>query len=491
MQGGGGDPFNFDCPFGGYGGSFGESGGSDNGTPSPMSSFGGDSCNGFGGPNNEPPSQMSNLIGGDSVVGSFGGSNNGPPSLMSDFLGGASADDFGGSFGGSNAGPPSLMTNFFGGRDPFDDPFFTQPFGASMFQPSLFGPHTMDPFAGVRPPPLGFIENHHHQPPQPRLSGGPVIEEIIVLNDEEEGEVYQETRVILGEHGRSSSVVETEEAIAEERRITHMQNMNANAMVNNEQWQQQTQERRTRDMQNMDANAMVNNEQWQQQTQERRITNMQSMNANAVVNNEQWQQQTQESRITHLQSMNANAIMNNEQWQQQTQERRISHMQNMNANAMVNSGQWQPQNQDYSFQSSTVTYGAHDGNYYTSSTTRRTGSDGLTLEESKEANTVTSEAAHMISRGFHNQGHTVERTLNSNGRVSTNQILHNLNEDELASFEQSWSCNAGMHRQFPSLSGSLGGVVHREQPMLLPPTDPSPLMQEEGLTVTEEGLQRI
>ncbi|CAN7071239.1 unnamed protein product [Brassica oleracea var. botrytis] len=225
MQGGGGDPFNFNCPSGGFGGS---SGGPNNGPPSLMSSFGGDSFDGFGSPNNEPPSQMSNVLGGDSAD-SFGGSNN------------VSVDGFGGSFGGSNGDPPSLMSSFFGGRDPFDDPFFTEPFGGSMFQPSLFGPPTVDPFAGVRPPPLGFIENHHHQTPQPRLPGGPVIEEINVLDAEEEGEAYQEKSVILGKRGRSSSEVETEEAIAEERRITHMQNMNANAMVDNGQWQQQTQ----------------------------------------------------------------------------------------------------------------------------------------------------------------------------------------------------------------------------------------------------------
>ncbi|WZZ25326.1 hypothetical protein YC2023_008727 [Brassica napus] len=441
MQGGGGDPFNFNCPSGGFGGS---SGGPNNGPPSLMSSSGGDSFDGFGAPNNEPPSQMSNVLGGDSAD-SFGGSNNGPPSQMSNVLGGVSVDGFGGSFGGSNGDPPSLMSSFFGGRDPFDDPFFTEPFGGSMFQPSLFGPPTMDPFAGMLPPPLGFIENHHHQTPQPRLPGGPVIEEINVLDAEEEGEAYQEKSVILGKRGRSSSEVETEEAIAEERRITHMQNMNANAMVDNGQWQQQTQERRIRHRENMNEYAMVDNEQWRPQTQERRIAHMQNMNANAMENNGQWQPLTQ-----------------------------VRHMQNMNTNAMVNSGQWQPQTQGYSFQSSTVTYGGNDGNYYTSSTTRRTGSDGLTLEESKEANTATREAAHRISRGFHNKGHTVERTRNSDGRVGTNQILHNLNEDELAGFEQSWSSNAGMQMQFPSLSGSFGsGFVNREQPMLPPPTDPS------------------
>ncbi|KAL0688064.1 hypothetical protein Bca4012_087741 [Brassica carinata] len=411
MQGGGGDPFNFNCPSGGFGGS-------------------------SGGLNNGP--RMSNVLGGDSAD-SFGGSNNGPPSQMSNVLGGVSVDGFGGSL-------VDLM-------------------------PSLFGPPTVDPFAGVRPPPLGFIENHHHQTPQPRLPGGPVIEEINVLDAEEEGEAYQEKSVILGKRGRSSSEVETEEAIAEERRITHMQNMNANAMVDNGQWQQQTQERRITHMQNMNANAMVDNEQWQPQTQERRIAHMQNMNANAMENNGQWQPLTQERRFTHRQNMNANAMVTYEQWQPQTQ---VRHMQNMNTNAMVNSGQWQPQTQGYSFQSSTVTYGGNDGNYYTSSTTRRTGSDGLTLEESKEANTATREAAHRISRGFHNKGHTVERTRNSDGRVGTNQILHNLNEDELAGFEQSWSSNAGMQMQFPSLSGSFGsGFVNREQPMLPPPTDPS------------------
>ncbi|CAF2149232.1 unnamed protein product [Brassica napus] len=337
---------------------------------------------------------MSNVFGGDAFDG-FG-----------DSFGGSNGDPFGGSFGGSNG-------------DPFDDPFFTQPFGGNMFQPSLFGPPTTDPFAGVRPPPLGFIENHHHQPPQPRLPGGAFIEELNVLDAEEEGVAYQEKSVILGKRGRSSSEVETEKDIAEERRITHMQNMH--------------------------ANARVDNGQWQQQTQERRITNMHNMHANAMVTYEQWQPQTQ-----------------------------VRHMQNMNTNAMVNSGQWQPQTQGYNFQSSTVTYGGHDGNYYTSSTTRRTGSDGLTLEESKEANTATREAAHRISRGFHNRGHTVERTRNSDGRVGTNQILHNLNEDELAGFEQSWSSNAGMQMQFPSRSGSFGsGFVNREQPMLPPPTDPS------------------
>ncbi|EOA15563.1 hypothetical protein CARUB_v10005207mg [Capsella rubella] len=303
--------------------------------------------------------------------GPFGGFGGGP-------FGGFGGGSFGG-FGGGPLGPPNLMSGLFGGRDPFDDPFFTQPFGGGgMFPSNFFGP-SMNPFAEM-PRPSGFLLNN--QPPAPRISRGPIIEEIDSDDEKEEGE---EGRTSLGKHGRSSSEAETEDARVEERRNRHLQNMNANA------------------------------------------------------------------------------------------ERRNTQVQNMNVNAMVNNGQWQPQTGSYSFHSSTVTYGGQNGNYYTSSKTRRTGSDGLTLEESREANTATREASHRISRGLHNKGHTVARRLNSDGRVDTTQTLHNLNEDELAGFEQTWSGNARRQMLLPGRSGSFGsGLVNREQPMLLPSTDPSP-----------------
>ncbi|CAD6341271.1 unnamed protein product [Miscanthus lutarioriparius] len=97
-----------------------------------------------------------------------------------------------------------------------------------------------------------------------------------------------------------------------------------------------------------------------------------------------------------------------------------------------------PQPQTFMFQSSTVTYGGPNGACYTSSTTRRTGADGITLEESKEADTTTGKASHRISRGIGSKGHSLARNLNSDGRVNTLQTLHNLNEDELAGFEESW-----------------------------------------------------
>ncbi|XP_078161368.1 uncharacterized protein LOC144556795 isoform X2 [Carex rostrata] len=105
----------------------------------------------------------------------------------------------------------------------------------------------------------------------------------------------------------------------------------------------------------------------------------------------------------------------------------------------------QPRARSYSFQSSRVTYGGVNGAYYNSSTTRRSGSDGISMEESREADTTTGKATHRVSRGIHDKGHSVTRRLNSDGRVDTAQMLHNLEEDELPKFEENWRGNARQH----------------------------------------------
>nr|DAD18702.1 TPA_asm: hypothetical protein HUJ06_020165 [Nelumbo nucifera] len=87
-----------------------------------------------------------------------------------------------------------------------------------------------------------------------------------------------------------------------------------------------------------------------------------------------------------------------------------------------------PQVRSYSFHSSSVTYAGANGAYYTSSTTRRAGTDGVTLEENREADKTTGQATHKISRGLHGKGHSITRKLNSDGKVDTMQTLHNLNE---------------------------------------------------------------
>ncbi|XP_011090624.1 uncharacterized protein LOC105171251 isoform X2 [Sesamum indicum] len=118
-----------------------------------------------------------------------------------------------------------------------------------------------------------------------------------------------------------------------------------------------------------------------------------------------------------------------------------------------------------------VTYGGINGAYYTATTTRTTGSDGVTLEESKQADRTTGQATHRISRGIQDKGHSVTRKLDSDGKVNTMQTLHNLNEDELLGFEQAWRGNTDRlshgdrfdfpgksDRRWPWSTGSLGRI---------------------------------
>ncbi|KAG5060722.1 hypothetical protein JHK87_001751 [Glycine soja] len=101
----------------------------------------------------------------------------------------------------------------------------------------------------------------------------------------------------------------------------------------------------------------------------------------------------------------------------------------------------EPKARKFSFQTSRVTYGGIDGAYYTSTRIRRMGANGEVMEENKEADTTTGQASHRITRGIHDKGHSVLRKLDSDGKVDTTQTLHNLNEDELAGFEEAWKGN--------------------------------------------------
>ncbi|XP_050227497.1 uncharacterized protein LOC126677089 [Mercurialis annua] len=141
----------------------------------------------------------------------------------------------------------------------------------------------------------------------------------------------------------------------------------------------------------------------------------------------------------------------------EAQERKSKHVQYRNSHNRFNGNErlLQPQTQSFTFQSSTVTYGGADGAYYTSSKTRRSGSDGVTIEESKEADSIAREASHRISRGLHNKGHTVARKLNSDGKVDTMQTLHNLHEDELTGFEEAWKGKA--RHSLPGWDGNFSG----------------------------------
>jgi hypothetical protein len=282
-------------------------------------------------------------------------------------------------------GGRGFMPGFFGGRDPFDDPFFTQPFGGGMFQSNFFA-SAGNSFPGMHP--TEFIE-HHRPPPHPRepRRTGPVIEE---LNSDDEEEADKQKKENNRKHGRSSKqpyVEDPDEQVEERRSKKHLQYMNNPSRVN--------------DMQ------------------------------------------------PHTHNMNNPNRINDIQLQLQP------HTQNMNNPSRVNDMQPRHQGHSLTFQSSTVLYGGANGACYTSSNIRRTGTDGVTFEESKEADIASGQASHRISRALHRKGHSLERKLNSDGRVDSRETLHNLNQDELAGFEEVWNGKARKH--LPGRTGSFGG----------------------------------
>ncbi|XP_031269749.1 uncharacterized protein LOC116128189 isoform X2 [Pistacia vera] len=216
----------------------------------------------------------------------------------------------------------SMMPSLFRGRDPFDDPFFTRPFGFS--EPSMFGQRTSSRNA-----------------PQTNEAKGIVIEE---LNSDEEGE--KEEDIGSGDEKDNHKI---RSGSSKEPFVEHPDDVDAD-------------ERKSKSV----------------------------------------------NHINHHNKVEGT----------------------------------QSQAHSSSFQTCRVTYGGVDGAYYTSTRTRRAGNDGMVLEESKEADTTTGQATHRISKGIHDKGHSVTRKLNADGKVDAVQTLHNLNEDELAGFEESWRGNA-------------------------------------------------
>ncbi|KAE8662705.1 hypothetical protein F3Y22_tig00113156pilonHSYRG00080 [Hibiscus syriacus] len=258
---------------------------------------------------------------------------------------------FGGDPFGGFGGPRSLLSGFFGGRDPFDDPFFTRPFGG-MLESSLFGPD-QSPFMDMHP--TGFIE---HQAPEPKRPRGPIIEEL--NSDDEKEEPDSGMKGNPRKHGRSEAKPYVE------------------------------------------------------------------------VPDDEAEQSVRRNRP--LQSMNA-------------------------YNSSYHRQQQQPQTHSFTFQSSTVTYGGANGAYYTSSKTRKTGSDGISFEESKEADIASGQASHRVSRGLHDKGHSVMRKLNS--------------DDELTGFEETWNGKAQKH--LPGWSESFIGhdTIAGQRGWALPSTEHS------------------
>ncbi|KAI4311674.1 hypothetical protein MLD38_036551 [Melastoma candidum] len=107
----------------------------------------------------------------------------------------------------------SLVSTFFEGRDPFDNPFFTNPFGG-MFESNFFGARG-SPLMDMLPPPT-MIVNHSRAPERT----GPIIEEL--NSDEEKEESGDNRKENPRKHGRSSWGPDPEDADNEVRRSKYV-----------------------------------------------------------------------------------------------------------------------------------------------------------------------------------------------------------------------------------------------------------------------------
>ncbi|XP_031125708.1 uncharacterized protein LOC116028055 [Ipomoea triloba] len=293
---------------------------------------------------------------------------------------------FGNPFGGFGA-HRSLMSSFFGGRDPFDDPFFTQPFGG-LFESSFVGPNIGPNLPGF--PNSGIFGPNGSQFMGPRLAGFP-------------------GSGVFGPNG--SQFIDSRPTGFLEQQQLPQRTASRGPIIEELDSDDETEEKEEKERTSKEGNPRKHGR----------------LSGEPFV--EDPDDETEERRRKQIHYGN------------EFGQRQMQHFQP------------QPQGQSFTFQSSTVTYGGANGAYYTSSRTRRTGSDGLAFEESKEANSATGQARHKISRGIHDKGHSVMRKLNPDGRVDTMQTLHNLNEDELPSFEEDWKGKAKMH--LPSWSQGL------------------------------------
>jgi hypothetical protein len=92
----------------------------------------------------------------------------------------------------------------------------------------------------------------------------------------------------------------------------------------------------------------------------------------------------------------------------------------------------------FSFQSSSVSYGGPNGTYYSSSAARRMGPDGVIEEQFQEKDSSSGQELKRHSRGLGVKGRSITRKRTSEGREQTLETLHNLQEDEVPTFEQNW-----------------------------------------------------
>lgn len=122
--------------------------------------------------------------------------------------------------------------------------------------------------------------------------------------------------------------------------------------------------------------------------------------------------------------------------------------------------------QSFCYQSSTVS--GPGGAYYTSSSAKRTGPNGLTEEGHYEKDSVAGTESRRVAQALGEKMHAVSRKRNSDGRENTIETLHNLTEGEAVKFDEACESHGGSSIRRPTnslrmLEGNREGSSGRSQ----------------------------
>eukprot|EP01018_Ginkgo_biloba_P038010 Gb_12064 [translate_table: standard] len=130
--------------------------------------------------------------------------------------------------------------------------------------------------------------------------------------------------------------------------------------------------------------------------------------------------------------------------------------------------QSRPQHTSQSFSYQSSTFSGPGGAYYSSSSKRRANSNGVVEEEHHEKDSSAGTENINVARAIGDKMHAISRKRNAEGRENTLETLHNLTEEEVVKFNETWERQAdsslpGSRNRSHMLEGNHGGSSSRSQ----------------------------
>lgn len=146
-----------------------------------------------------------------------------------------------------------------------------------------------------------------------------------------------------------------------------------------------------------------------------------------------------------------------------------------NIRQQYQSSQIQPNYTSQSFSYHRSTISGPGGVYYTSSSKRRVGPNGVMEAEHHEKDSSAGIENSGVARAIGDKMHAVCKKRNADGRENTLETLHNLTEEEAVKFNETWETHAasslpGSRSRSRMLEGNSSGSSSRPQ-LRLPSTE--------------------